>query len=171
MSWRDIVAWVIIGTTSLTGLVMFLTNIKKLKEFINDLVSARRGCLAVKLYPYLEPQCSAIQLMPEIRQALKEIKQELADTKVVSVKTLGSDLIRNSDSFVKQGYMPQPDKDAMMNDFIVYFCADGNGIVFQRVENALNLPTYEGGEHYNIDISAIVEREKRKHEMKKQMEV
>ena len=171
MSWRDIVAWVIIGTTALTGLVMFLTNLKKLREFINDLVSARRECLAMKLHPYMEIKCSALQLMPEIRTALKQIQQELADAKVVSVKTLGSDLIRNSDSFVKQGYMPQPDKDAMMNDFIVYFCADGNGIVFQRVENALNLPTYEGGEHYNIDISAIVEREKRKHEMKKQMEV
>jgi len=163
MSWQDIVAWVLIGTASLTGLVVFITNIKKLKEFISDLTKARRGCLAMKLKPYMEMNCSAIELIPEIRKALAEIQQELADTKEVSVKTLGSDLIRNCETYVKQGFMIQGDKDAILNDFITYFCAGGNGVVFTRVENALKLPTEIGGCVHNIDLSVIVEREKEKH--------
>ena len=163
MSWQDIVAWVIVGTTALTGLVMFLTNIKKLREYLVDLSRERRRCLAMKLKPYLELQCSAVQLIPEIRTALAEIKQDLADTKEVSVKTLGSDLIRNSETYVKQGFMNQGDKDSMLNDFITYFCAGGNGVVFTRVEKALCLPTEIGGKHHDIDLSVIVEREKEKH--------
>ena len=160
MSWHEIVLWVSVGTAGLAGLVAFLSNLKKLKEYCVECIVKRRRILAMKLQPFLQDNCTAIACMSEIKETLKIIEYELMSTKEVSVKTLGSDLIRNSDFFLEKGYMPQTDKDSLLADYITYYYAGGNGIVFSRVEQALGLPTEYGKERVLVDIEAILAHEK-----------
>ena len=163
MDWHEIVIWVSIGTAMLAGLVAFLSNIKKLNEYYVEYTIKKRRSLAMKLQPFLQDNCTAIACMTEIKESLKVIEHELMSTKEVSVKTLGSDLIRNSDFFLERGCMPQTDKDSLLADYITYYYAGGNGIVFSRVEQALGLPTEYGKERVTVDIEAILAHEKEKY--------
>ena len=169
MVWHEVVLWVSVGTAGLAGLVAFLSNLKKLKEYYVEYIVKRRRILAMKLRPFLQDNCTAIACMDEIKETLKTIRAELASTKEVSVKTLGSDLIRNSDFYLEKGYMPQADKDSMLSDFITYHYAGGNGIVFSRIEQALSLPTEYGRLRVEIDIEAILVHEKEKYIQKRKV--
>lgn len=160
-----ITLWVMISG-GLGALVIFIANITKLRDYIVAFKKWKREQFAKKQQPYCQLVCSAPAYMADISKTLKEIKIENAITREISLETLGNIMIQKSIEACEKGYMEQNEKDNLIHSFIPYDIGRGNGRVLYHVGLAMDLPTTQNGTPCDVDMSAIIERERERYALK-----
>lgn len=145
------------------GIVLLIANITTLKNHCKEFNNQHHQRLARKQFPYHTAMCQAPAYMIEIANTLKALQDEISITRKISLKTLGDRIKQKSEHFQAKGFMPQADKDEIIADFLTYDLGGGNGTVEYKTNICVNLPIVEGGVVCEIDLWAIIMKEREKH--------
>lgn len=162
-TWTD---WAIflIGGGLLGGLAKAILNWKIVKDFMTEIEARRRKKFAEKQVAHCQNICSAPAYMSAISTTLKQIQEQLDINQHLLMKIQGKNIKRTSDEFCKKGWMPQDDKDELLDDYMPYWMANGNGKVEYKFILAMNLPLEKGGMPFNIDLITLLSEERRRKE-------
>lgn len=169
MDWTEIIK---IGGYAITGLgvlIIFLSNLDKLKGYGIRFTTWRREKIAKKQQPYCARICQAPTMMVEVSGKLDKIFNFIEITREISLENHGMALIDRCNKFIDKCYMPQYEKDALIHSFIPYVIGDGNGKVFNYVSMAMNLPTEPDGHACDVDIDEIIKREIDRYHKRKEL--
>lgn len=130
-------------------------EVTKIKTLAEKWQERKEKKLAKKLSPYHQKHCVAFRGFGEIKETVNLMQRLL-------IYNAGDRIMQKANYHIEQkGYMPYEDKQYLIKHFLAYHLNGGNGQAFARVQLAINLPEKENGQACEMDLSEIIEMERK----------
>lgn len=130
-------------------------EVTKIKTLAEKLRERQEKKLAKKLAPYHQKYCIAYNGFIDLKDTVNAMNKLL-------IYNAGDRIMQKANYHIEQkGYMPYEDKQYLIKHFLVYHLNGGNGQAFARVQLAINLPETEKGNACIMDLTEIIEMERK----------
>jgi hypothetical protein len=169
VAWKEIITNLILIASGIGGAALIITKITRVNQFVKKcktkLMEERVNSqmeYALTKCP-IPPQVSAMgDDITRIREDVTILVQQTALLKSTTTSILGRNLLIESKHHINNGWIPPIEKEQILHDFFNYYFSGGNGNVYWKVSDVLNLPKEPKGEPFDIDIKSLIEVEKEK---------